>query len=695
MRKASLFPNWHEPLAQLLCLAGVASIALVVHLPTHLASAAGHLLGQPAWVDSVSLGLPATLQALFWIPVFLLLAALVLQNRGAAVIADRAPLTRHDLLVGVLVAVLGGAIRLWPLFQNPWLKPNYDEGVYLGAAWLLRTGALPYRDFVFAHLPGALAMLWPAADLIAPGRDNTLALLVARATAALSDSATIGLIYLAARQLVAAPGALLAALVYGSDAFVVQFARGVRLEPLQAPWMVAGALLILATLNGRRSGYAAGLLLAVGLSIKITGAVTLVAALVVLILERRWMAARDVAVGAFLGGIAICGWALVTSGDEIIRQVVLLQLSRPADPTAGRWRFVLGDSHTAVSAVSLLAGAAALGTLGWRRRVASGWLFIFLWMGLTLMQFAYASSFYDHYYGTLVPPLALLAAAIPSALRGRRWRWIAGAGLASLLAPLWWGQALLWSPIGMTTIERQAFARVVAFPPQDRVLNFMPLLNVVAGRPFAHPAGGPYILDTFLGTLYLDSPLNHRWTDAFATMQAAIESTDAVVTDPWTQPLPGLAQSFAARWLVPNAVLLYTRVDQPATLVQIGPKLQMLGQPAAQYSASTGERWVVQPINWRATETPPPDLALALHMLDANGALVAQLDVPVNGNIDWKPAEVTTLDYRVPLPASLAPGTYQIKAIVYSWIDGARVPMQRASGATADTIDLPAVTIPR
>lgn len=65
-------------------------------------------------------------------------------------------------------------------------------------------------------------------------------------------------------------------------------------------------------------------------------------------------------------------------------------------------------------------------------------------------------------------------------------------------------------------------------------------------------------------------------------------------------------------------------------------------------------------------------MMLALHLLDATGARVAQLAVPVNANTTWKPGAVTTLDYRMPLPQNLAPGRYRLLAIVYSRSSAAR-----------------------
>lgn len=419
------------------------------------------------------------------------------------------------------------------------------------------------------------------------------------------------------------------------------------------------------------------------------------AALLVFGLERRWLAMRDITIGGLLGLVLTCGWAFVTSGDEIVRQSVLLQALRPADPAAGRWAFVLSDASMAFTALAALGGAAGLCTLAWQRRVASGWLLVCLWVMLTLALFAHGSSFYDHYYAKLALPLALLAAALPDLLRDIRWRWAIGSVCAVILGPLWWGEASTWTSAEQSPQQRAEVRRIEALPAHANVLNLMPLENMLTGRSFAHPAGGPYILDTFLGTIYLDSPLNRRWTDAATTMRAAINAADYVVTDPWTAPLPGLRESFAEQPLLPgSSALLFTRVDQPATVLQVGPDLQLMQRLTGRLETIDGQTWLIQPLHWRASATPAPDQALSLKVYDRSGAMIGQLDVPINGGTTWKPGRITTLEYRVPLKVALSLGTYIVKATTYSWTDGAPIPMQPVTGSATTELELPSVEYP-
>lgn len=686
-------------LARTLLLGGWLGLLVVVHAPTHLVSALGRLLAQPGWIDAARVTLPAALERSFWLPPALLLLGLTLSNGGAATAAVRPALRRRELGLALLLTLAALLIRALPLWNAAWIKPDYDEGVYLGGAWLLRDGALPYRDFIFPHLPGALVLLQPAAQLIQLWQDNTTALLAARLTAALADGLAVGLLYIAARQLVALPGALLAALVYASDTLAIHYSRGVRLEPLQAPWLIAGALLLLAALNGadtRRWTLAAGVCLALGVSVKITGALVPIAGLLVLLIERRWRALLWLSLGLALGALTICGWALLSSGDEIVRQTVLLQLRRPKEYLLEPFAFLLSDRYTALTALAALLGCAALAVQGWRGRIASGWLFVLLWLSLTLLLFATAASFYNHYYTQLAAPLALLAAAAPSLWQRLRRPWLGALGTLLLLAPLWWGQLRLWDEIDAAPTQRPFIAALRALPAGQGVLLFDPVLSILAGRPIAGAPGQPYMLDAFLGDPYLESSLNRRWDDVVAVRRAiSAQSSYMLVDAADATRLPWLWREFTCDALTshPDGLMLCTRADQPATIVQVGPQLQLLRRTSARIERTDGHRWLVQPLHWRAPATPAPELALALHLIDSGGQRVAQLDVPVNGGTSWQPDVITTLDYRLPLPPTLAAGSYRLTATVYSWADGTVVPLTLAGQPPTDEIELPAITI--
>jgi hypothetical protein len=689
--------RWRSYIVRGLLLVSLVGFAGLVHLPTHLVTALGTLVRRDGWIDSYHMRLPQQVRALAWLPPLVLLLVLWLQARRDQALPIPRRLRRFDVAIALSLAGMAVTLRLWPLLREPWLKPDVDEGVYLGGAWLLSQGVLPYRDFVFAHLPGALLMLLPAAFLIEPGQANDLALLVARATVACMDGLTAGLIYLAMRQLAPPPGALLAAIVYASDAVVVQTSRSVLLEPLQAPWIVAGMGLVLASQHGRRLGGAAGLCLAVGVAIKLSGAVAPIAALLIIVAERQWRLAGDLVAGLLVGAVLVCGWSVLFSGDEIIRQTVLLQLERPDVRPWNYWDWLLGDRWMAVTATASFLGIGTLSTHAWLgHRVAPGWRLMLLWSALTLLLFALISDFYDHYYVALVAPLACLAAALSAALPGPYRRGLLPA-LVLLLGPLWWGQASTWGDVDRAATIQPTVRALQAMPGEQAILSFNPMINVLAGRPIVQVPDGPYLLDAFLGETYLDSALDRRWPRALEAKIAAAGSAELLVgTSEEMDFLPTLHRSFVWQSLdQASGNLLWTRADQPEHRVTIGRELELLRPAASRLERLDDRWWLVQPLHWRADDTPPPDLALALHLYSPDGTRLSQVDVPVNGGIEWTAGIITSLEYRLPLPDRLAPGTYSLRAQVYSWTNGSVVPMRVGVAQTEqETLELPPVIVP-
>jgi hypothetical protein len=66
-----------------------------------------------------------------------------------------------------MIAAAGFLLRAGPLVVHGTFGagPDYDDGVNFAAAALLADGLLPYRDFFYAHPPGALLVLAPLAAL--------------------------------------------------------------------------------------------------------------------------------------------------------------------------------------------------------------------------------------------------------------------------------------------------------------------------------------------------------------------------------------------------------------------------------------------------------------------------------------------------------------------------------------------------
>ena len=125
-----------------LLLGGLLGLLPALHTATHVVSALGRLIGRNEWIDVIHAS--TTLGKLFWIPPALLALGVAARNGMRAVYVERRAFGRYDLLIACGVALIAFGVRAAPLLADPWLKPEYDEGVYLGGAWLLRNGALPY-----------------------------------------------------------------------------------------------------------------------------------------------------------------------------------------------------------------------------------------------------------------------------------------------------------------------------------------------------------------------------------------------------------------------------------------------------------------------------------------------------------------------------------------------------------------------
>ncbi len=124
--------------------------------------------------------------------------------------------------------------------------------------------------------------------------------------------------------------------------------------------------------------------------------------------------------------------------------------------------------------------------------------------------------------------------------------------------------------------------------------------------------------------------------------------------------------------------------------------------PAAAYrpGAAAGIR-----LYWRAlpgAATTPGNWTVALHLLNTGGATVAQVDVvPISsGRLRpvgaWYPHEFLAGSYDLPLPPTLAPGTYHLTLALYDAPSGPGLPVQPAGGgAPLPALDLGALQVTR
>jgi hypothetical protein len=229
-----------------------------------------------------------------------------------------------------------------------------DVAVYLGASVRLLQGVLPYRDFVFVQPPGSTVLLLPFAALAqAAGTREALALL--RALTPVLAAADVLLTARALRRwgasAVALGGALVA--VFPAELYAL---RGPMLEPFVVTLVLAAIALL-----AERQVAAAGLLLGLAVSVKLTALVP-VAVIVVFSLRRPRQAALLLA-AALAAAAVVCLPFLAAAPASFLRDVFHAQAARLTPGDAGLLRY---PQYPAVLAPLLAVG---LGWLAARLRV--------------------------------------------------------------------------------------------------------------------------------------------------------------------------------------------------------------------------------------------------------------------------------------------------------------------------------------
>ena len=134
----------------------------------------------------------------------------------------------------------------------------------------------------------------------------------------------------------------------------------------------------------------------------------------------------------------------------------------------------------------------------------------------------------------------------------------------------------------------------------------------------------------------------------------------------------------------------YVRTD-----ARIGESVLLAGYklPAARFApGDTIPIW----LSWQALDAPGERLKVFLHLLDENGALVAQQDAepvawsrPTDG---WQAGEPFADGYGVPLPPELPPGAYTLVAGMYR-ASGERLLVTQGGETVGDVLVLAPITV--
>lgn len=137
---------------------------------------------------------------------------------------------------------------------------------------------------------------------------------------------------------------------------------------------------------------------------------------------------------------------------------------------------------------------------------------------------------------------------------------------------------------------------------------------------------------------------------------------------------------------------LYARVDHccfPPDDVAAAARMQFGDGIHLTYaSAEAADDSLAVILAWSQSESVPRSTySTALHLLDSDGALVAQADVGLP--LD----DFTCQAASLPLPAGLPAGEYDLMTTVYNWSSGERLPAIAADGAQGDRLLLEQIVI--
>jgi len=101
---------------------------------------------------------------------------------------------------------------------------------------------------------------------------------------------------------------------------------------------------------------------------------------------------------------------------------------------------------------------------------------------------------------------------------------------------------------------------------------------------------------------------------------------------------------------------------------------------------------------WQALTAPAADYTVFVHVLDQDGKIVAQYDGPLAGGEmptrAWSPGATFADTISIPLPPSLAPGTYRVVAGLYDAATGARLTVAGGGSGPVDIVLLGGITWP-
>lgn len=241
----------------------------------------------------------------------------------------------------------------------------------------------------------------------------------------------------------------------------------------------------------------------------------------------------------------------------------------------------------------------------------------------------------------------------------------------------------------------------------------------IDGRPaeteLASPEGfivvivpeGEHVVEVRFGST---PPRTAGWAIAFGSLAAAVfvawwlrRSLGKPLFSPvhwrreWPIPALVLGITLSAAMLAPVGLFHYASagdsLDLPAVqqTANLGDQIALLGYAPLTEQAVSGET-VPLTLFWKALRPLDIDYQVFVHVLDENGALVAQSDKLNPGDFPthrWPLDKYVPDEHRLVLPAGLPAGTYRVQAGMWVQTEGWRLPLFDDAGSqVGDSIPL-------
>ena len=144
---------------------------------------------------------------------------------------------------------------------------------------------------------------------------------------------------------------------------------------------------------------------------------------------------------------------------------------------------------------------------------------------------------------------------------------------------------------------------------------------------------------------------------------------------PWNSKSVTLGQVTVEPWPLETGLPAVVSLLQ----AELGPTIELYGYQLDDDQLCPGETFDLT-LYWRARTAPDRSYYTFVHLVSADdGTIVSQLDrIPVDWlrpSNGWRPGEVLTDCYPLPIPADLAPGVYHLLVGMYDPDNGQRLPI--------------------